>query len=65
MSVKIVEVVVLMKKKIGDLSLSKKAEFCNNPSGTPCPKSCKFLDKNKKCKLVEKKYQDQEIEVEE
>ena len=54
-----------MKKKIGDLSLSKKAEFCNNPSGTPCPKSCKFLDKNKKCKLVEKKYQDQEIEVEE
>lgn len=54
-----------MKKKIRDLTLSKKAEFCNNPSGSSCPKSCKFLTDDKKCKLVETKYQNEEIEVEE
>lgn len=52
-----------MKKKIKDLNLSKKAEFCNYPSGSPCPKSCKFLTDDKKCKLVETKYQNEEIEV--
>ena len=53
-----------MKKKIGDLNLSKKADLCIS-SNLKCPKTCKFLDENNKCKLVEKEYQDQEIEVEE
>ena len=56
-----------MEKKlvrIGDINLSKKAEFCNHPSGTPCPKACRFLDENNRCKLVEKKYEDEMIEVE-
>lgn len=53
-----------MKKKIGDLNLSKKADLCIS-SNLKCPKTCKFLDENNKCKLVEKEYEDQEIEVEE
>lgn len=51
-----------MKKKIRDLTLSKKAELCI--SSIECPKTCKFLDENNKCKLIDEKYQDQEIEVE-
>lgn len=53
-----------MKKKIKVLTLSKKAELCIS-SDIECPKSCKFLTDDKKCKLVEAKYQDEEIEVEE
>jgi len=56
-----------MKKKlmrIGDINLSKKAEFCNHPSGTPCPKTCKFAAEHGRCKLVEKQYENEMIEVE-
>ena len=56
-----------MEKKlmrIGDINLSKKAEFCNHPSGTPCPTTCKFYVEHVGCKLVEKKYEDEMIEVE-
>jgi len=55
-----------MKKKlirIGDINLSKKAEFCNNSSGTPCPKTCKFAAEHDRCKLVEKQYENEMIEV--
>lgn len=60
------EVAAMEKKlmRIGDINLSKKAEFCSNPSGTPCPKTCPFAVEHGRCKLVEKQYENEMIEVE-
>lgn len=50
--------------RIKDINLSTKAEYCNAPSGTPCTKTCQFVTKQGKCRLVEKQYENEMIEVE-